>query len=203
MTFAVESSIAPDLQPMHPDRIMNTSGTWEQFQLIRQGFESNSAVRLFYLNGIIEILMPGQSHEIFSHAIGVLLSLFLAIKGIVFVATGSADQVKEGCAIAQPDESYCIGHRKAIPDLSIEVVFTSGGINKLDTYRALGSTEVWFWKDGTLELYHLRQQQYDRIQTSELPGLEDLDLALLKRCVLIAETNLGEAINTFIQAISR
>ena len=90
---------------------------------------------------------------------------------------------------------------KPIPDLSIEVVFTSGGIDKLDRYQALGVTEVWFWEDGVLTLHRLRDNGYERIQQSELPGLIDLDLALLTRCILMAETNSGDAVITFAKAI--
>ena len=90
--------------------------------------------------------MPGQAHEIFSHAIGQLLTFFLAYQGIIFVATGSADQEKVGVAAAQPDQSYCIGKLKSIPDLSIEVVFSSGGPKKLRRYQAIGVPEVWFWE---------------------------------------------------------
>ncbi|MEM6520792.1 MAG: hypothetical protein AAF892_18895 [Cyanobacteria bacterium P01_D01_bin.71] len=38
----------------------------------------------------------------------------------------------------------------------IEVVVTSGGIDKLEGYRRLAVTEVWFWEDGVLKLYHLK-----------------------------------------------
>jgi hypothetical protein len=65
----------------------------------------------------------------------------------------------------------------------------------------LGVTEVWFWEDGTLRLYHLHHDKYDLIQRSELSGLEDLDIELLKRCVLIAETDSSLAMRTFAQAL--
>ncbi len=96
---------------------------------------------------------------------------------------------------------YCINGLKPIADLSIEVVFTSGGLEKLPRYQALGVPEVWFWEDGTLQLHHLRSTEYERIDRSELPGLEDLDIGLLKRCILVAETDAGEAIRVFQQSI--
>jgi Uma2 family endonuclease len=37
---------------------------------------------------------------------------------------------------------------KPTPDLVIEVVFTSGGIKKLNLYPSLNIPEVWFWQDG-------------------------------------------------------
>lgn len=176
-------------------------GTWEQFKLIQKGFDGSSGVRLFYFDGTIEILMPGREHELFGRVIGCLLTIYLARKGIFFQPTGSMTQEKERQASAQADESYCIGSVKPIPDLSIEIVFTSGGLNKLARYQALGVPEVWFWEDGVLTVHHLRDFGYERIDRSELEGLKDLDLGLLNRCVLMAETDTGEAVRRFQQEI--
>jgi Uma2 family endonuclease len=183
------------------DRLLTVQGSWEHFLLIRQGFEQNSGARLFYYEGVIEILMPGQLHEIFSSLIGCLLMNFLAAQKIAFVPTRSMTQERSGVAAVQSDESYCFGAAKPIPDLAIEVVFTSGGVNKLERYKALGVREVWFWEDGTLRLYYLREQGYEQILQSELPELQKLDIELLKRCILIGETDAGEAIRLFNQGI--
>jgi Uma2 family endonuclease len=187
----------------HPDNVqIHSHRTWEQFKHLQNGYEGSPGVRLSFFEGIVEVLVLGQDHEIFSHVIGWLLTTFLAFKGIPFVATGAADQEKAGIAATQPDQSYCLGSRKPIPDLSIEVIFTSGGIKKLARYQALGVPEVWFWEDGTLALYHLRLNGYERIDRSELDGLKDLDLDLLKRCILLGETDLGEAVRVFMGAIA-
>ena len=199
------SLISPfDSEPLErgDDRVMTLRGGWEHFEWIERGCADNPGVRLFYWNGTIEIVMPGQLHEIFGHAIGTLLTLFFSYQGLSFFATGSADQKKPGVAAAQPDQSYCIGTLKPIPDLSIEVVFTSGGVEKLARYGAIGVREVWFWEDGILELFHWRESRYVRVMRSELEGLEDLDLEVLRRHVLMAETNLGEAVRSFIQYLS-
>lgn len=189
------------IQQRSPDSLVTLQGSWDHFKLIQQGCEPTSGARLSYFAGTIEILMPGQLHETFSRIIGWMLTYFLAAKQIPFTPTGSVTQERQGEVSAQADESYCLGDMKPIPDLSIEVVFTSGGINKLDRYFVLGVPEVWFWEDGTLALYHLRHNGYESIDRSELLGLEDLDLALLKRCVLMAETNSGEAITIFARSI--
>jgi Uma2 family endonuclease len=80
--------------------------------------------------------------------------------------------------------SYCFDRDKDVPDLCIEIVITSGSPIKLQKYRLMGVPEVWFWEDGTLQLYYLREQGYDRIANSEM--LPELDLSLLKRCILFA-----------------
>ncbi len=181
-------------QPIQDQRIVQVNRTWKQFKLIQQGFENSPGVRLSFYNGTLEILMPGREHEVFSGVIALLLGIFFIEKDIEFEPTGSMDQEKEGEAFAQADQSYCIGPSKAIPDLSIEVVFTSGGINKLARYQALGVPEVWFWEDGIFRLYHLREDGYQPIDRSELPGLAELDLGLLTRCVLMGQTSRLEAI---------
>jgi Uma2 family endonuclease len=153
----------PPLLDKTTDQRIVHHGTWEQFKFIQKGFEGSPGVRLFYYDGTIEILMPGREHEIFAHVIGYLVTTFLVEQGIFFKPTGAMTQEKEGVVSAQADESYCIGSVKSIPDLSIEVVFTSGGTSKLERYKALGVPEVWFWEDGLLKLYHLRDGSYEPI----------------------------------------
>ncbi|GAP95921.1 Uma2 family endonuclease [Leptolyngbya sp. NIES-2104] len=189
-------------EPLTQDqRIVHHGRTWRQFKLIQEGFENSPGVRLSFYAETIEILMPGQPHETFASIIGCLLMIYLAHRGVAFVPTRSMTQEKEGVASVQADESYCIGKVKPIADLSIEVVFTSGGLEKLPRYQALGVPEVWFWEDGTLRLNHLRNDGYERIDRSELPGLEELDIDFLKRCILMAETDTGEAIRVFQQGL--
>ncbi|MER3435945.1 MAG: hypothetical protein C4288_21865 [Leptolyngbya sp. ERB_1_1] len=182
-------------------RLIHHGHTWEQFKLIQKGFEGFPGVRLFYYEGTIEILMPGQDHEFFSRIIAMLLNVFFEEIGVEFAPTGSMDQEREGIVSAQADESYCIGDLKPLPDLSIEVIFTSGGPSKLARYQALGIPEVWFWQDGLFSLYHLRENGYERIQRSELPHLDRLNLDVLMQCVLMAQTSRIEAIRAMRAAV--
>ncbi|MBD2092368.1 Uma2 family endonuclease [Microcoleus sp. FACHB-1515] len=183
-----------DQVTVYPDR------TWEQFKHIQKGLEGFPNVRLSYYNGTIEVLMPGENHEFFKTIIGFLVELFLMQRGVEFIPAGSMTQEKVGTAAAQADESYWVGIKKSVPDLSIEVVFTNR-VNKLERYQALGVSEVWFWEDGLFTLHHLREQGYERIYRSELPHLRDLDIQLLARCVLMAETSRIEAYKEFRRAI--
>ena len=174
-------------------------GTWEHFKHLQKGYEEISRAKLSYYEGTIEILMPGEDHSTFTQVIGYLIITFMIDQGIAFKPTGDKTQEREGEVSAQADQSYWIEKPKAVPDLAIEVVFTSGNASKLPKYRALGVSEVWFWEDGTLALYHLKDNEYKRIDRSELPGLKDLDLDLLKRCILIGKTDLGQAVKMFRQ----
>jgi Uma2 family endonuclease len=184
------------------DQRVVLNGTWEQFKLIQKAVEDSPGVKLSFFAGTIEILMPGFQHENFSEIIGYLVTTFLLMQGIRFYPSGSMTQEKAGEASTQADKSFCLGELKSIPDLSIEVVYTSGGVSKLPKYLALGVPEVWFWEDGTLRLYHLQEDEYQEVIQSKLSGLETLDIELLKRCILIGETNFAEAVKVFQEGIS-
>jgi Uma2 family endonuclease len=184
------------------DRQLVYSGIdWQQFKLIQSGFAEASGIRLAYFNGTIEILMPGRTHELFKSIIGMLIELFCLEMGIEFEPTGSMTQEREGEVSLEADESYCFGTSKSIPDLAIEVILTSGGLDKLQRYQILGVAEVWFWQDGVFNLYHLRDGNYDLITRSEIPELTSLDIDLLTRCVLMAETSRLTAANEFRKVI--
>ncbi|GET38960.1 Uma2 family endonuclease [Microseira wollei] len=184
------------------DQRVVINGTWEQFKLIQKAVEDSPGVKLSFFAGTIEILMPGFQHENFSEIIGYLVTTFLLMQGIRFYPSGSMTQEQAGVASTQADKSFCLGEAKSIPHLSIEVVYTSGKVSKLPKYLALGVPLVWFWQDGTLRLYHLREDGYEEVNQSKLSGWETLDIELLKRCILIGETNLAEAVKVFQQGIS-
>ncbi|WP_434686198.1 hypothetical protein [Pseudanabaena minima] len=56
---------------------------------------------------------------------------------------------------------------------------------------------MWFWQEGVFILYRLRDRKYEPISRSEIPELAALDIELLTRCVLVAETLRLEAAKAF------
>ncbi len=191
---------APSRTTLSNDQQIVYSGiSWSQFKLIRSGFADSPGIRLAYYDDTIEILMPGREHEMFSRLIGFLIGLFCLEKGIEFEPTGSMTHEREGEVSAQADESYCFGSSKPIPDLV--AVFTSGGLNKLSRYRALGIPEVWFWQDGLFSLYRLKDGDYVQITRSEILELAALDMDVLTRCVLMGQTSRLDAANEFRKAL--
>ncbi|NJN38813.1 MAG: Uma2 family endonuclease [Acaryochloridaceae cyanobacterium CSU_3_4] len=177
--------------------------TWEQFKHIQTGLEGHPGVRLSFYEGVVEVFMPGQPHEIFKKVIAALLEAFFFEWNVQIIPTGSVTQEQLGVASVEADESYCFGSAKPIPDLSIEVIFTSGSATKLKLYQALGVPEVWLWEDGLLTLHRLGENGYTRIYKSQIPELANLDIELLSRCVLIGETDWLEAMQTFKHAIAK
>jgi Uma2 family endonuclease len=194
--------ISSENLPDQDQHLVCSGISWEQFKLIQTGFANSKGVRFFYYEETIEIIMPSRAHEFNKTIIGFLIELFCLESNIEFEPIGSMTQQREGEVSIEPDESYCFGTSKPIPDLAIEVIFTSGSPKKIQRYLALDIPEVWFWQDGIFSLYHLREDDYEaiaysEIAQSEIPQLKELDIDLLTRCVLIAQTSRLEAANTF------
>ncbi|WP_341738656.1 Uma2 family endonuclease [Microcoleus sp. CAWBG640] len=172
--------------------------TWEQFKILESMLDI-PGVRLSFLDGVLEIeKMPGRKHETAKERIGALLEIYLLKADIDYTPTGSVTlESKEGLVRREADKSYELGADRERPDLAIEVVVTSGGIDKLEAYKRLKIREVWFWEKSQLSLYALREEGYEKIASSEL--LPELDMALFVRCMNIA--NHVEAIKEFKSAI--
>ena len=66
----------------------------------------------------------------------------------------------------EPDVSFCFDRLKNIPNLAVEVVFSSGSTNDLHKYQKLGVKEVWFWISDCLEIYVLAKGSYHQQQDS-------------------------------------
>ena len=81
--------------------------------------------------------------------------------------------------------------------MAIEVIVTSGTINKLEYYRRFNVAEVWFWEDGVFAIYELKSEGYDRVLRSVL--LPDLDLELLSRYLQMSEEK--ESLKVFRDAV--
>lgn len=185
-------------EPGSQERCLTFSGiTWSKFVAIEAAFDNVAGVSFTFLDGVLEIMTVSPEHEEAKSTIGLLVEAYMREKGIRFYVKGSptlGDEEKN--ARKEPDESYNVGTKKAIPDLVIEVIFTSGGINKLDLYKRIHVPEVWFWEDGVLKLYCLREN-YELINRSEL--LPDLDIALLSRYIMYADQY--DAVTEFLKAI--
>jgi Uma2 family endonuclease len=172
--------------------------SWRDFKLVEQ-LLSRPGVRLSFLDGVLEIRrMPGEKHETIKERIGSLLDLYLLQMGIDYQPTGSMTlESPSGLVKREADKSYKLGANRERPDLVVEVVVTSGGINKLEAYKRLQIPEVWFWENGVLRLYSLGDDGYMEVDRSFV--LPDLDIVLLARCINI-ENHL-QAMREFRQAI--
>ena len=168
--------------------ILIDSLTWREFKAAEQLID-RPGVRLSFLDGILEIRrMPGEKHETIKERIGTLLDLYLLQLGIDYTPTGAMTlESEEGLVKREADKSYKFAPSQDNPDLAIEVVITSGGIDELKAYRRLRIPEVWFWQNGEIAIYRLRKVaqtvSYEKLSASDL--LPGLNIDLLSECINI------------------
>jgi Uma2 family endonuclease len=177
-------------QPMNPpveQRLLLEGVSWQQYETLIATLGDNFPnLRLNYLEGTLEIMTTSPEHEELKKIIGMLLEAYFQETRTRFHALGSAT-FRQSMKLRglEPDECYCLEQKKEFPDLAIEVVLTSGIVNKLEIYQGLGVKEIWQWQNGKFVIYYLCSNGYEQVDQSEL--LPNLDIQLLANYVNPAE----------------
>jgi Uma2 family endonuclease len=163
---------------------------WQGYQQLLALRGESSVPRITYLEGVVELMSPSRYHEIDKTRFARLLEAWSEMAGVPLEGYGSwtleDEQADRG---AEADECYTVRRVAQSgddrPDIAIEVVWTSGGIDKLEVYRKLGVREVWFYRRGTLRFFALRREAgdevYREIACSEL--LPQLPIGVLLACM--------------------
>jgi len=201
---------APPLErtPVAPqeDAIVVLDGaTWADFERVLAIKGERQHPRVAYSDGRLQLMSPSINHEVLKSMIGRLIEAWCFERDVEFTAAGAwslKNAPKEKGL--EPDECYLVGDNASRaaeadrPDLAIEVVWTSGGIDKLVIYAALGVREVWSWKGGSIRLYELRDGEYVEIARSGV--LAGIDHARLAAC--LEEPTTSKAIRRYRAALA-
>lgn len=170
----------PEPRPAEQDeRVVLHGLSWAQYEALREATDHIAGLHLTYLDGTLEIMSPSPRHERMKTLLARLLETWAEEYDLPMTGYGSTTYRKPEMERAlEPDECYVFGEGGEHPDLAVEVVVSRGGVDKLEVYRGLGVTEVWFWVDGRIEIYQLGGEGYYRVESSRfLPGLDPAELA--------------------------
>ncbi|MEH2030895.1 MAG: Uma2 family endonuclease [Nostoc sp.] len=175
--------------------------SWEEFKAIEAQLKDNRNVRLSYLSGILEIMSPiGEKHEEVKTTLGYLLEAYMRELGIRFYGRGGNTMEEPGYASGTPDESYSINTKGEVPDIVIEVIVTSGTINRKELYKPKKVPEVWFWKSDQIKIFRLNASgEYEEVHRSGF--FPNLDPTLLLQ--YIGHPDQYDAVAEFVQAIRK
>ena len=175
---------------------------FREYEALLQMRGDRSVPRITYLRGELELMTPSRHHENDKTRFARLLEAWAEETGTELegVASWTLKNSHEERG-AEPDECYTVNRVPASdddrPDLAIEVIWTAGGINKLEVYRKLAVGEVWFYERGTLRFFVLRAEQYELVTRSEaLPGVEP---ELFIRCM--AEPTQAQAVRALRRSL--
>lgn len=159
------------------DKIVVLQGlSWSDYQRMLEVRGEAAVPRFAYLEGQLEIMTPSQAHVSLTSRIGHLLAAWCLEKGVDFSAFGTwtLEDKSAACGV-EADECYVFGSEPDArrPHLAIEVVWTSGGMRKLEIYQKLGVREVWLWRKGRMFVHAMSGEHYLEAPTSSvLPGID-------------------------------
>lgn len=173
--------------------------TWEDYERLLEIRGDKSAPRINYLEGELEIMSPSRDHEQIKSFIGRLLEVWCIDRGIEVTPYGSWTlKERKQDRGAEGDECYIFGTtRRERPQLSIEVEWTRGSLDKLRIYEKLGVDEVWIWRKGVIQVYVLAGESFAKVERSRL--LPELDLELLAS--MLDRDTLTQAVRDFRRAL--
>ena len=108
------------------DRTLSFSGmTWDDYEKFTTA--EYLGYRTSFLEGIITLMSPSQNHEVIKDFIFLLIVIYCDAFNLDYYPTGSTTyKDKQKQVGKEPDSSFCFHSLKQIPDLAVEVVFSSG-----------------------------------------------------------------------------
>jgi Uma2 family endonuclease len=191
-----------------PDRVDQRvclhGASWADYERLLAVRGESSGTRITYLEGELELMTPSVDHELLKITLGRLIEAWADETGTDLQGAGSwtlKKKLKERGA--EPDECYVVGAERMrsvkVPDFACEIVWTHGGIGKLEVYRGLGVPEVWFFQDGTLSFHVLEDGKYVRATRSR--AVPTLDPRMIEACMRISSQT--EAVRKLRAAMRR
>lgn len=185
------------------DKFVMMAGTWHTFKAMLALRGDCSRPRMAFFDGVIELMSPSRPHEGIKFTIEQLIAVFCETHGITFTGYGSwthEDDSEE--AGLEPDACYVFGDNPGAADradLAIEVVWSRGGLKKLEIYRRLRVPEVWVWENDSIRVFALHHDSYLTVEQSRF--LPTLDLEVIARLATVRPTS--EATATFRDVLTR
>lgn len=160
---------------------------WWTYVALRDALDDHAGLKLTYLEGTLELMSPSLLHEDAKTIIARLLEAWAVERRIDLRGFGSTTFRREARQRGlEPDECYKLGklEEDGVPDIAVEVVVSSGLVDKLAVYAGLGVAEVWIWQPSAaaIAVNRLVEGAYQRRERSEvLPALDLVELARFVR----------------------
>jgi Uma2 family endonuclease len=182
-------------------RVLLHGVSWDRYEaLLAFMGEDFPGERVTYLEGALEILTTSEFHEAIKTMLARLVEIYALETRLNLNGYGQTTFRKRAKRRGiEADECYSLGRLRKVPDIALEVIWTSGGLDKLDVYAGLEVPEVWLWEKGALTVHALGARGYRRVKRSRfLPGLDPAEL-----CRYAERTDQTEAVREFLEALRK
>jgi Uma2 family endonuclease len=186
-------TLAPIQEQISPEnRIILRNVSWSTYQALMADVGEDRGWRITYQEGVLELRMPLQQHEVPNRLIARLIHSIADELEIEVMDVGSLLLEREDLSRAiEPDTCFYIQNQALVrsknielpndppPDLAIESDYTRSSLKKFTIYAALGVPELWRYTKETLQVYQLIDGEYKRCKQSlafpflpldEIPG---------------------------------
>jgi Uma2 family endonuclease len=205
LSFRVVAALPVATESRHAEQRFVLDGVpWWTYVALRDALEDHAGLKLTYLEGTLELMRPSLLHEEAKTIFARLLEAWATERRVDLRGFGSTTFRREARQRGlEPDECYKLGKlsEDAVPDIAIEVIVSSGVVDKMAVYAGLGVPEVWIWRPSpaAIVVHRLLDGTYQRRERGEV--LPALDLAELARFVQPGE-NQTELVRAY-QAVLR
>jgi Uma2 family endonuclease len=174
------TSRTESIGPTAEQRVILHDVSWTTYEELLADLANQSAVRLAYYQGTLEIMSPSTEHEIYNRIIALLVDILAEEIGVDIKRLGSStfkrDDLKRGF---EPDSCFYIQSFDRVkgkfhidlandppPDLVVEVDVTSGSLNKFPIYAQVGVPEIWRYDGHELSIHKLTGSNYIKAEQS-------------------------------------
>ena len=185
--YGGQGQVVYDDDDDHDQVVYLSNVSWEDYERIDALRGESPRPRLTYVEGTLELMTTGTPHASDKKKLARIFEAYLDHLGIFVEGVGSwTVHNKKKKLGAEADECYVfttvpVGLSVKAPDLVIEVVYSSGSLDKLEVWRKLGAKEVWFWQRGEIAVFVRRGERFASARRSGL--VPALDLELIVRCM--------------------
>ena len=165
--------------------------SWQTYSRLLEDLADQTSIRVAFDNGEMEITSPTAEHEELNRTVARFLEAVAAALDLDIRSLGSTTfKRKDVTRGFEPDSCFYLQNAAAIkgktrldlnidppPDLVIEIDITSGSLNKLPIYAALGVPEIWRYREGKVDILLLKGTSYlDAEFSSTLPLVSAKDV---------------------------
>ena len=190
--------LSPPIPQFERDHLLVINdASWGMYLDLDSKFEDTNT-RVSYFNRRIDIITLATDHERIKNNLHDFIVAHCQDEDIDYASEGSATLRLDFSQGKEPDDSFVFGTEpKSRPDMVLEVVLTSGAIDKLAFYAPLRIPEVWVWDGAGLAVHVLDGSRYRRAKKSRL--LPKFDIALAGKLATAARTS--QAVREFRQKV--
>ena len=161
-------------------RIVLQGVSWETYERLLADLTNNSAPRLTYDQGTLEIMSPSSEHERYNRTISLLVEALAEEMNRDVDSLGSTtfrrEDVERGFEPAScfyfQDAAQVRGKARIdlatdpAPELVVEIDLTSASLDKFPLFAQIGVQEVWRYDGRELKIFELVGEEYQRRDAS-------------------------------------